>query len=149
MKDSGAVANSIEAGRWIDKLSLQIQLVRDDIAGLCPWTGLLPVPARYSRLAIADAIPTLTGLQDMAGLLAPVVDEYGEEVNSLEEKDWLARMRAALLQGSKLAGERINAWQSLADRCEELSNAEYDFLLDKSTGLLSIGYNMEEHLKDA
>src|SRR5690554_2375922 len=36
----------------------------------------------------------------------------------------------------------------LADYCEQLSKVEYDFLFEKSTNLLRIGYNVDEQRKD-
>jgi len=39
--------------------------------------------------------------------------------------------------------------QDLAAQCDHLSQMEYDFLYDKSQHLLAIGYNTEEHRRDA
>ncbi len=99
-------------------------------------------------LAAADDIPSLANIQDMPALLLPIIDDYDRQENSAEENNWLSLIRGFLLQGSSIAGERISQLEQLADQCEQLSNAEYDFLLDRSTELLSIGYNMDEQIKD-
>ncbi|HXO74751.1 MAG TPA: glucoamylase family protein, partial [Puia sp.] len=138
-----------DSSKWINKLSVQVKLHRDDLTQLCPWADLLPVPTRFIHLAAADDIPSLRSLQDLPGLLLPAIDVYEQQSNSPEDKIWLSQMRGSLLQGSAMAGKRIRQSELLAEQCEQLSNAEYDFLLDKSTGLLSIGYNMEEQIKDA
>ncbi|HXB09604.1 MAG TPA: glucoamylase family protein, partial [Puia sp.] len=138
-----------DAGKWMGKLASQLKQVRDDLVQLCPWVGLMPVPARFPGLAAVDEILTLRGLKELPQLLLPMIDEYELQPVSPEEKDWLYRLRMQLL-GSKVVSEgRIEQCRQLADRCEQLGNAEYDFLLDRSTGLLSIGYNMEEQVKDA
>jgi len=143
------IEDETHSGKWVNKLSSQIRLIRDDLALLCPWAELLPVPSRFIRLAAADDIPSLLSLLDQPALLMPVIDDYEQQPNNPEDSLWLSRMRGFLLQGSVKAGERIRQSELLAEQCEQLSNAEYDFLLDKSTGLLSIGYNMEEQIKDA
>ncbi|HTI94597.1 MAG TPA: glucoamylase family protein [Puia sp.] len=138
-----------ESSKWINKLSLQVTCILDDLAHLCPWAELLPVPSRFIHLAAADDIPSLLSLRDLPDLLLPAIDVYEQQSNSPEDKIWLSQMRSSLLQGSALAGKRISQSGLLAEQCEHLSNAEYDFLLDKPTGLLSIGYTMEEQIKDA
>jgi cyclic beta-1,2-glucan synthetase len=100
----------------------------------------------------------------MSGMLGPVIDGYergsvseGDGADgggsagagaSAEEKEWLVRVRACLVKGSQLARERIILSEQLAAQCEQLSTLEYDFLFDKATSLLRIGYNVEEQRKD-
>jgi cyclic beta-1,2-glucan synthetase len=144
----GGGGGGADAGKWVARLSAQLKLVRAELVQLYPWVGLMPASARFPGLAAADEILTLRGLQELPGLLLPVIDGYEEQENSPEEKDWLYRLRMLLL-GSRVVTEgRMEQCRRLADQCEQLSNAEYDFLLDRSTGLLSIGYNMEEQTKD-
>ena len=142
-KEDGAGMND-----WTSKLSQQIEVFRDDLAEMAPWLELLPVPERYPRLAVADEMPTMLLSRDLSGLLSADIDRYEQEPGSTEEKEWLVRMRACLAKGSRMATERIVLSEQLAEQCEQLSTIDYDFLYDKPTTLLRIGYNVDDQRKD-
>ena len=146
---SGTAAGEPEAGKWADKVLLQLKNIRDDLAQLYPWFGLMPVPPRFSLLAQADRVHSLKDLEKLPDILFPVIDGLEREENKPEERSWLASMRGLLTTGSRLAGERVRFSEELALRCETLGSADYDFLLDPATGLLHIGYNVDEQRKDS
>jgi cyclic beta-1,2-glucan synthetase len=50
--------------------------------------------------------------------------------------------------GNDLAAERITAIEKLALQCGELSRMDYDFLLDRASHLLAIGYNVDGQRRD-
>ena len=52
-------------------------------------------------------------------------------------------------EASKRARERISVLQNLASKCLQFADMEYEFLYDKSQHLLAIGYNADEHQRDA
>ena len=146
---SATATSETDAGKWANKLLTQIKNSRDDVAQLCPWFDKLPVPARFSRLAVVDQLPSLAAIQQLPDQLLPVIDELERQENTAEERSWLSSMRTLLAAGSRLAGERIRFACDLADQCEKLSDADYDFLLDAATGLLHIGYNVDDQRKDS
>ena len=137
------------ASPWGDKLLTQIKNHRDDVVKLCPWFDLLPVPARFSQLSAADDILSLHDLQQLPDRLLPAIDQLERQENTPEERSWLSSMRTLLVTGSRLAGERIRFARELANQCEDLSDAAYDFLLDPATELLHIGYNVDDQRKDS
>jgi len=145
---SWTASGGIEVVKWAKKLLMQIKQSRDDVAQLCPWFGLLPVPSRFSHLMAVDHPASLQELHDLSDNLLPVIDAYEWQANSPEEQAWLASMRVLLTAGGRIAGERILLSQQLAAQCELLSDAAWDFLLAPATGLLSIGYNVDEQRKD-
>ncbi len=51
-------------------------------------------------------------------------------------------------RGNGPAAERIADIEKLVLQCGELSLMEYDFLFDKSSNLLAIGYNVDGHRRD-
>ncbi len=57
--------------------------VREDLAEMAPWLELLPVPERFSGLAVADRIPSLAFIKELYGLLGPVIDRYEQEAAQL------------------------------------------------------------------
>jgi hypothetical protein len=80
--------------------------------------------------------------------MASHIDAYEQEENSPRETQWLNGIRTALIQAGLLAKQRIVLSGQLAEQCEQLSDVEYEFLLNKSTGLLHIGYNVDEQRRD-
>ena len=134
--------------KWCNKLSQQIKSVTDDFIHLVPWLELLPIPEHFDHLMTIDQVPSLLHMQAMPDLYFQHIDYYQQQENSLEENEWLIKLRSFLTKGSNLATERINFLGLLAEQCEQLSAVEYNFLFDKSTNLLSIGYNVEEQRKD-
>ncbi|HEY4206226.1 MAG TPA: glucoamylase family protein, partial [Puia sp.] len=135
--------------RWVARLSLQVNDHRNQLVQSIPWIDLLPVPARFDGLAPLDEIPTLRSIQAMREQLLPALAQYEDQQNTIGEKDWLGRIRTILLEAEKSATARIGKVEQLAEQCEALSEIEYDFLLEPSTGLLRIGYNIEEQRKDS
>jgi cyclic beta-1,2-glucan synthetase len=140
--------NGTALSRWVERLSVQLKDHRDHLQTLIPWITLLPVPARFARLALLDRIPTLRSLGRMKETCQEAFDAYGQEEYSVEEKDWLRRMSAAIEKAATQADERIALIESLSDQSEAFSEIEYDFLLEPATGLLRIGYNVDELRKD-
>jgi cellobiose phosphorylase len=76
---------------------------------------------------------------DELTLLAPPTIPVVDEMPTLRE---LAR------EGSDLAAERITVIEKLALQSGELSQMQYDFLFDKASHLLAIGYNVDGRRRD-
>ncbi len=72
-------------------------------------------------------------------LLAPSSSDVGDGIPTLRE---LAR------RGNPQAVGRIAALERLARQSGELSRMEYDFLYDRASHLLAIGYNVDAHRRD-
>lgn len=133
---------------WVERLSLQGKDQRNQLLHFAPWTSLLPVPDCFPGLAPMDQVPTLRSLETMKDNFKSVFDEYDGQEHSAGEKEWLHRMRIAVDEAAASATEEISLIEELAEKCEEFSDIEYDFLLESATGLLHIGYNFEEQRKD-
>lgn len=134
--------------RWVGRLLRQVNDHRSQLLQLIPWMDLLPIPKRFDRLAPLAYIPTLRSLQSIRETFLSTVVQYENEQNTGEEEAWLCRMVAALFEAERLATASIGKLEQLAEKCEAFTDIEYDFLLEPTTGLLRIGYNMEEQRKD-
>jgi len=134
--------------RWAGRFSRQVNDHQSQLLQLIPWMNLLPIPERFARLAPMDRVPTLRSLRAMRETGLAALTHYEEQTQTAEDKNWLARMRTALYEAEGMAAARIDELEQLAEQCEQLSEIEYDFLLDPSTGLLRIGFNIEEQRKD-
>ncbi|GAA3935890.1 cyclic beta 1-2 glucan synthetase [Chitinophaga oryziterrae] len=119
-----------EINKWIFKLSSRIKKIKEELHQLLPS----PVPEKYARFV-------MTSLQDIKDF-NPIT--YLQQENTAEEIVWLTAMQNA----NNIATERITLLETLAEQCEQLCDVEYEFLFNKSTSLLRIGYNVEEQRKD-
>ena len=64
-------------------------------------------------------------------------------------REYPGDIRGLISEASRRAGERIAAIENLALQSGEFANIEYDFLFDKASHLLTIGYNVTEHRRDS
>jgi cyclic beta-1,2-glucan synthetase len=140
--------DSIEAANWTKRLSLQTSDIWNDLEVLTPWGNLPPIPERFNKLATLNEIPSLLLVQNLPEIYQSIILYYEQQENSIAENEWLIALRTALADGSQRAGERIALLGQMAETCEQLSDIDYNFLFDKSTGLLKIGYNVDEQRRD-
>lgn len=133
---------------WIRRFREQLTDVSTDMEAVIPWIELLPVPEKFHHLVIVAQNLSLSDIRDMPDHSRQYIDDYETEDNSAEENEWLQQLRIAILKGSVIATEYIAQLEHMAVQCEQLSDYEYAFLFDKTTSLLSIGYNVDEQRKD-
>ena len=112
-----------------------------------PWIALLPVPGNFEKLHALDAIPSLHTIRDQPQFLE-TINFYQQDNNDDANDEWLTKMRECILKAGAVATERIHLVDQLAQQCEKFSDVEYDFLYERSTNLLRIGYNVDEQRKD-
>ena len=91
-----------------------------------------------ARWILAFAAQCRAALDELI-LLAPLSDCSTDESPTLRD---LANL------GSDAAAERITAIERLVSQSGELSRMEYDFLFDRSSHLLAIGYNVDGRRRD-
>ena len=138
-----------EAFWWAKAFSSQARNNHDELMMMTPWLFLPPMPEKFTELEVHTRyIPTLFELATIEKRLVPEVNKYYLEDNTVEENEWLDRLRRYITDAGRRAKERILILERLAQQCSWISNMEYDFLFDKTKNLLSIGYNAEEHRKD-
>jgi len=140
--------DSNELTAWISRLSLQAEGLRNDLCTLMPWLEELPVPARFVQLNTLEDTPSLQAIRDMPAHYLHYIDEYIPQENSVSEIAWLESVRNHIFEAATVAIARIAVIEQLASHCEQLSEIEYDFLFDRQTNLLRIGYNVDEQKKD-
>jgi len=123
---------------WADALARQCHAMFDDLLFLAPWSAWLASVDAATVTAELDAIPTLRGLAGMMPLTNAVVS-HGAEASGID---------ALLLLGSERAAQRIAQTDSLALQAWELARMDVDFLYDRTTHLLAIGYAVAEQRCD-
>ena len=164
-------ADDDELKGWAQAFECQCRDFLDDLLHLAPWCQLSPPSESMWQRGSAEQVQRLSDLRqglrrldgaptlrDVARLDPTVLQSIDEiladphEQGSAPppaEQSWLPQLRHAIAAASRRANERLAEIQTLALRCQELADFNYDFLYDKSRRLLSIGYNVAHHRLDA
>ncbi|HLO81862.1 MAG TPA: glucoamylase family protein, partial [Chitinophagaceae bacterium] len=134
---------------WQNALRSQCQHVQNELALVTPWLAQGPVPEKFSGLLEMDKVPDLVELSTLDTKLSAELNRLGENGLSSEEQLWLQEFSTDVEYGCEVAKKRISILDELNRICSELADMEYDFLYDSTQHLLTIGYNAEEHRRDA
>ena len=94
-------------------------------------------------------IPTLRELAGLAVALPSTIAQRLGDALTPEQRGWLNESRPLILEASRRAQERIAAIERLASQSARTRRMEYDFLYDKASRLLAIGYNVDERRRDS
>ncbi len=137
-----------ETGKWIRTLKIQLTNILEDLKRQIPWLNLLPVPDVFTGLSKLDFNPSLLSLREMNDELNREINQYKIEASLESESDWLLKVQTALITTIESIPQQISYIKQLAEQLEQLSIVDYDFLLDKDTSHLSIGYNVDEFRRD-
>ena len=154
-KSFASVVEKLNAGPetetfwWKELLNKQIELVNEEMQIFTPWFLLTIAPPGFSDLVSLNGNSTLIELLKSAKKLQAATNDQQTVSNTPEESEWLKLFQTSLTQSILLAEERITAAENLAQQCNNLADMEWDFLLDKSSNLFTIGYNVQEHHCDA
>jgi len=135
-------------GRWAQALARQCQAARDEVKFLAPWTALLESSDWLGDIPELNGIPTLRAVAGLDVTLADRLASPPEVASASKAAARLADLRRDVGEGSERARARIATVQSLALQAGELADTEYDFLYDKASRLLSIGYNVDARRRD-
>ena len=147
--ESRAHEPGVESGWWAQALVRQCQGARDEMDLLAPWTALPEPPDGRDHLPEAHGIPTLRGIAGLDVALSRRAAAAPETGAPPELDAWLADLHRDVRRGSERARARIATLQRLGLQAGEMADMEYDFLYDKPSRLLSIGYNVEARRRDA
>lgn len=141
------------AHRWLNMINDQCQdSFLDTIGKFLPWAANLNIllkaePAFASELSDLNRVPTLREAASFhkrfylqLQKLSQAKPEQAELIRSIQEN---------LETLERDAHAEIAKLSELADRCIDFTKFEYGFLYDSNRNLLSIGYNVVDHRRDA
>ncbi|MGH2359679.1 MAG: glucoamylase family protein, partial [bacterium] len=138
-----------EAKWWAQALARQCRGALDELTFLAPWSLLPAAPSGLSDFPDIGEIPTLRELARLEVEWLPAIGRRLDADATPEESGWLDELRRLVTEASRRAKERIAAIEHLAAQSNELARVEYDFLFDKGSHLLAIGYNVGERRRDS
>lgn len=133
--------------KWATSLIRDFNKIIDEIDFLAPWISI-NIPDKYKSLKFLNEIPTLEQLASADKDIRLQWEELRAEATP-EEIRTLTELVNAHDLASQRARERIGTLESLAVQCTEFADMEYNFLYDSSQHLLAIGYNVDDHHRDA
>jgi len=140
-------ANDFQLAWWADALARQCHDAFDELLFLAPWSAWFAAVGAPAVASELDVMPTLRGLAEMtrsgafgeqaraAGATAPP-DAHTLGIDEL------------LTLGSSRAAARMVEVDSLVLQAWELARMDVDFLYDRTTHLMAIGYSVLEQRCD-
>ena len=133
-----------EAAWWANKFRAQCgdMLLEINTYKLVELTALIPQNSETLRARLQNpTLRTLATLQD---------DIDGLYTSSLspEEKEQVDQLREISAPVIAYAKKQMAALDTLAQKCTDFADLDFEFLYDRSKNLLAIGYNTEEHVRD-
>ncbi|MDO8893832.1 glycoside hydrolase family 94 protein [Nitrosomonas sp.] len=142
------ITSENDANWWAHALVRQSRATLDELTLLAPWLALPAAPGGSIEDLSITAIPTLRELACIEDSLLPMIAQRIISTAAPAEREWLHAFRESVTQAAQHANERISAIERLALQTAELSYMAYDFLYDKASRLLAIGYNVDELRRD-
>ncbi|MBU0504027.1 MAG: cyclic beta 1-2 glucan synthetase [Candidatus Omnitrophica bacterium] len=155
--------------KWARAFERQCYDFLEDMSFIAPWILLAPeMPGMWDggdeeqqerlvqlreSLRYLDEIPALGEVARLEQKLVPLIEEITGAMRVMDDEskrvyEWFLKLRDTIKDAGTRSAERIEAIDYIVLRCNEISNIEYEFLYDKGTHLLSIGYNVSEHKVD-
>ena len=143
---------------WAGALKQQCKDLLEDLVFMIPWVVQPPSSTLKGVLQVLDTMPGLKQLAELELALSPTLEKLLNDSSkqssdrielSQDEIQWLTNFKKHIHESCERASERIKSYEHLVQVCDEISNMEWDFLYDKSSNLLCIGYNVPAHRRDA
>jgi cyclic beta-1,2-glucan synthetase len=138
-----------QAKWWAQTLVRQCRCALDDLTFLAPWVLLPASPETLNEISGIEGIPTLRELARFDTELPPAIEASGDTDAVAGTRENPGGIRQLIAEASRRAGKRLAVIEHLALQSGEFTNIEYDFLFDKASNLLTIGYNVTEHRRDS
>ncbi|MEO5674229.1 MAG: glucoamylase family protein, partial [Chitinophagales bacterium] len=134
---------------WMVSLQNQIKEWLNEILLLSPWINNNAVPEKFKSLSVFQKVFSLTQLARIDNDIQTELDSFHSIDKSEEEFQWLSDFEKLIATVSALARERIAEIHQLNSQCLDFADLHYNFLYDKTQHLLAIGYNADQHHRDA
>lgn len=127
--------------RWLERFRREVDAWRSSLDARAPWLDATP-PASEADAALATRLGNNPSLRRTSALLANLAPpDTGDDAG-------IAWRSHAAGTTAHLAALREHA-ASLAARCRALADADFDFLWVPEQRLLTIGYHVDQHVRDA
>ncbi|MES2070855.1 MAG: glucoamylase family protein [Pseudomonadota bacterium] len=133
---------------WARTLARQCRDAYEDLMTLAPWCRLSTYRYWNNHIVDINAIPSLGALAALGDRLQLVLDTTPESPIPPEQAEHFNALLRLVQEGSRNASRWIADTRRLTQQASDFAQMEYDFLYDKTTHLLAIGYNLTDHRRD-
>lgn len=131
---------------WITAMQQNTEAIYESLKKFTPWVFQKEIPLKFKEHPLFFTIPNLVELSELKSSLHELSLAEGL---STAEREWLAQMKDEMYAASGKGTALLLSIQKHCTACEHFSDFTYDFLYDTSQHLFVIGYNVEEHRRDA
>ncbi len=153
-----------EVNRWQRLLREHYQSLEEELNTISPWVRLLAERPQNNLWAesvrktlekLCQLVDENLPLRKLANLSAELegylsdLRDYAAASQASDLLKWLEKLSSAIEKGASKAEQRLQDLTSLAERFAEMADMDWDFLYDRSSRLLSLGYHVAERRKDA
>ncbi|MBN2337263.1 MAG: cyclic beta 1-2 glucan synthetase [Acidobacteria bacterium] len=145
----GTGSTESQSQLWALALLRQCRLAFEELTYLAPWVLPPTSPESTPEIPGIDGIPTLRQLAGLGAPLPPLTPagrDPGAVAGAPEDPPGFRQLAA---EAARRASARMTAIERMVRISGELADIEYDFLFDKASHLLTIGYNVTEHRRDS
>jgi cyclic beta-1,2-glucan synthetase len=126
-----SIVGKEEPTLWTEAFLRQCRDMKEELGSLAPWVAT-NIPADILEKCGLNAVPSLCDLS-------------AYDVKCIEEPELRELVQAAV----HTAQQRLSRIDILARQAQEMSVMDFTSLMDPASGLLSIGYNVENQKLDA
>lgn len=133
---------------WARALTQQCQMALHEINFLAPWAQMSSSAEWVADFPQLGKIPTLRQLAQIHVNLLPALEQRLVGLADPERAQRISTLKQQLSESSSRAADRMLHIDLLALQATEFARMEYEFLYDRATHLLAIGYNVTERRRD-
>jgi len=157
--------NDPEMNWWAATLERTCLEHHDELLRVAGWAKLSPCPhglwvvgsdtqiqkltALRETLVRLDGPLTLREIAQLGHTILPLIDGIQSDPIEDQSMQWIATLRRTVCESSRFAISRIGALQQLAEQCREFAEMDFAFLVNSSSKLFSIGYNVSDQRLDS
>ncbi|MFA5057121.1 MAG: glucoamylase family protein [Opitutaceae bacterium] len=125
-----------EASWWANAFDRQVRSFQADLMEMAPWLEFDIDSMDCESLRFTADLDRAGSLKDLGSL----AQRAAEALAALPPTDGRGRLAEAFRMGAQRISSRILHIDALAQRCTDLTDAEFQFLYDRKRKLLAIGY---------
>ncbi|MCM1512292.1 MAG: cyclic beta 1-2 glucan synthetase [Oxalobacter formigenes] len=132
---------------WAKTFHKQCCQMLEEISLLMPWVTLTEWRHQPDRFDSLNRLPTLDELAQYDRTVLPAIRQALNQAKP-DEKTKLKALAILVEQAVSAASGRICQLQAIARHADEFARMDFRFLMNPSTRLLSIGFNVTEKKRD-
>lgn len=132
---------------WSQAFINQFMSAFDELIFFTPWIFNSQLDDIIKDIPELNQIMSLKELTDCCEEIQSILENKKCEVPP-EKIGQLDEIKSLVSESGSRALNMIRDIETMSDQCRDFSNVEYDFLFDKASNLLAIGYNVSNTRRD-